>query len=130
MGLQAAKMYKLYSEQEMTQTKVDVVDAVVKSYYMVLINEVRFERLKSNEERLLQLLDETKLDDLQFICNITNYRPCHNIQIKSNDISLQIRVGDFIWDYGDCYGRNTSLLRSIDLSDRVFPKWKKDLNIC
>ncbi len=60
VGLQAAKMYKLYSEQEFTQTKVDVVDAVIKSYYMVLINKVRYDRLKSNEERLSQLLNETE----------------------------------------------------------------------
>lgn len=61
VGLQAARMYKLYSEQERIQTNVDVVEAITKSYYMVLINEVRAERIESNLDRIKELLDQTEL---------------------------------------------------------------------
>ncbi len=61
VGLQAAKMYKLYSEQERTLTKIDVVDMVTKSYYLVLINKIRYDRIISNQERLKKLLDETEI---------------------------------------------------------------------
>jgi hypothetical protein len=101
-------------------------------YYTDMYKKLKFEYPSTQKMYtwcIKQLLKETKLEDLQFICNITNFKPCHNILIEATDISLQIRVKDFVWDYGHCYGRNASLLKSIDLSDRIFPKWKKDLNI-
>lgn len=88
VGLQAAKMYKLYSEQEMVQTKVDVIDAVTKAYYMVLINGVRLERLVSNEERLKKLLDDT---DIMYQNGFAEKIDVSRIRVSYNNIRAQTK---------------------------------------
>ncbi len=88
VGLQAAKMYKLYSEQEMIQTKIDVIDAVTKSYYMVLINKVRYDRLQANEERLKVLLDET---DALYQSGFAEKIDVSRIRVSFNNIQAQTR---------------------------------------
>jgi outer membrane protein TolC len=106
VGLQAAKMYKLYSEQEYTQSKINVVDAVTKSYYLVLINEVRFERIKSNSSRLEELLKNTqamyesgfaeKIDVNRIQVNYNNLKAQENQMERLNKVSkmmLKMQIG-------------------------------------
>lgn len=100
VGLQAARMYKLYSEQELVMTKVDVVDAVVKSYYMVLINKVRYDRLKSNEERLTKLLSETEaLYKQGFAEKIDVSRiqvSFNNLKAQTNQMERLIQLSEYL----------------------------------
>lgn len=61
VGLQAAKTYMQLAEKEQIKTKTDVVEAVTKGYYNVLVNKERYTLLEKNEVRLKSMLDETKL---------------------------------------------------------------------
>ncbi|QNL22539.1 TolC family protein [Hyphobacterium sp. CCMP332] len=109
VGLQAAKMYKLYSEQELTQTKIDVIDAVTKSYYMVLINKVRYERLKGNEERLAQLLNETEA-------------------LYKNGFAEKIDVSRIQVSYNNILAQSKQMKRLIELSEYML-KMQMGLNV-
>lgn len=109
VGLQAAKMYKLYSEQEMTQTKIDVIDAVIKSYYLVLINKVRFERLTANEERLQLLLDETDA-------------------LYKNGFAEKIDVSRIMVSFNNIQAQTKQMKRLIELSEYML-KLRMGLNV-
>lgn len=60
IGLKAAKTYKELSQKSLTQSKIDVTEAVTKAYYSVLVNSDRLELLNINIGRLDTLLRETR----------------------------------------------------------------------
>jgi len=60
VGLKAAKTYKELSTKNHIKTKIDVVEAVSKAYYAVLVNRLTLELIEINFGRLDTLLQETK----------------------------------------------------------------------
>jgi hypothetical protein len=85
-------------------------------------------------KELFEIVDP---NDFKFTYNITNYKPCHNILIElpSKDgnyrptFDLQIRVDDFPYNEGPCYGRNTTAVNTVNLHDENFEKYCKSLKI-
>ncbi len=59
VGIEASKTFKELSVKENERTKVEVVEAVTKSYYNVLINQAQLYLLGQNFSRLDTLLRET-----------------------------------------------------------------------
>lgn len=84
-------------------------------------------------------LEKYDINDIKFKYNSTNYKPCNNISIEFSDSAddkynneiFQIRQSNILYDYGGhrCYGRNVSLLKTVDLTDEIFDKFFKTLNI-
>ncbi len=60
VGLEAAKTYKELSTKKHIKSKIDVVEAVSKAYYAVLVNKLTLELVEKNYGRLDTLLQETK----------------------------------------------------------------------
>ncbi len=60
VGLQAARAYRDLSSKEFVKTRIDIVEAVYRAYYLVLINREKIKALESNIERLESLLEETE----------------------------------------------------------------------
>jgi outer membrane protein len=60
VGLDAARTFQELSTKEHIQTKIDVVEAVTKAYYNVLVNKLTLELVEKNYGRLDTLLNETK----------------------------------------------------------------------
>ncbi len=60
VGLDAAKTYKELSTKSHIKSKIDVVEAVSKAYYGVLVNRLTIELVEKNYHRLDTLLQETK----------------------------------------------------------------------
>ncbi len=61
VGLRAARTFKELSEKNHIKSKIDVVDAISKAYYMAVVSEDRYALLKSNLGRYDTLLTETTL---------------------------------------------------------------------
>lgn len=61
VGLQAAKTYTELSRKDHIKTKIDVVEAVSKAYYMVLVNKERMNLVRTNYKRLDTLLRDTRI---------------------------------------------------------------------
>ncbi len=61
VGLEAARTYQQLSTKEHIKTKIDVVEAVSKAYYNVLVNKLTLELVEKNYGRLDTLLKETKI---------------------------------------------------------------------
>lgn len=61
VGLQASRTYKELSTKEHIKTQIDVVEAVSKAYYNVMVNEERIDLLEANLSRIDTLLRETRL---------------------------------------------------------------------
>lgn len=61
VGLQAAKALKDLTDKEYVQSEIDVIDAVSKAYYLVLVSRENLELIGRNYERIKTLYDETSL---------------------------------------------------------------------
>lgn len=87
VGLQAAKTYRELSSKEHIKTQIDVVEAVSKAYYNVLVNEERLTLLDVNLSRLDSLLRDTKgLMEAGFAEKIDVSR----IQVQYNNLKVQL----------------------------------------
>ncbi len=60
LGLKAAKTYTELSNKVLIQTKVEVVSAISKAYYSVLVNQERLGLLQQNVARIDTLLRQTR----------------------------------------------------------------------
>lgn len=60
VGLEAAKTFQELSTKEHIKTKIDVIEAVTKAYYNVLVSKLTLELVEKNYGRLDTLLNETK----------------------------------------------------------------------
>ena len=61
VGLRAARTFKELSEKDHIKSKIDVVDAVTKAYYVTLVSQDRYDLLKVTLRRYDTLLDETSV---------------------------------------------------------------------
>lgn len=61
VGLKAARTFKELSEKDHIKSKIDVIDAVTKAYYLAIVSEDRHELLKTNLSRYDTLLYETSI---------------------------------------------------------------------
>jgi outer membrane protein TolC len=61
IGLQASATYKELSQKALKQTKIDIVEAVSKAFYAVLVNKERYQLVENNFARTDTLLYETKI---------------------------------------------------------------------
>ena len=100
VGLQAARAYKDLSSKQFVETRIDVVEAVYKSYYLVLVNREKIKALESNIERLETLLNETeamhkagfaeKIDVTRIRVNYNNLVASKAVQERGLAISEQL----------------------------------------
>ena len=59
VGLQAARALRELTDTEYIKTEIDVIDAVSKAYYLVLVSQENLELLSTNYNRLNKLYQET-----------------------------------------------------------------------
>lgn len=59
VGLQAAKALEDLTDREYIQSEIDVIDAVSKAYYLVLVSQENLELITTNYNRLSKLYNET-----------------------------------------------------------------------
>ncbi len=87
VGLEAAKTYKELSTKNHIKSKIDVVEAVSKAYYTVLVNRLTLELIEKNYGRLDTLLQETKdMYESGFAEKIDVSR----IQVQFNNIKVNL----------------------------------------
>jgi outer membrane protein TolC len=60
VGLKASQVYTELSRQDLVSTKTDLVIAIKKAYYSVLVNQERLALVEKNYQRLDSLLAQTK----------------------------------------------------------------------
>lgn len=60
VGLKASQVYTELSRQDLVSTKTDLVVAIKKAYYSVLVNKERLDLVNKNYQRLDSLLSQTR----------------------------------------------------------------------
>lgn len=60
VGLQASRAYQDLSRKQTNQTKIEIVVAVSKAYYNVLVSKEQLSLINNNVDRLKKLKDDTK----------------------------------------------------------------------
>lgn len=61
VGVKASKVYQELSTKDHIKSKIDVTEAVSKAYFSVLVNQMSYESILSNYQRLDSLLQETEI---------------------------------------------------------------------
>jgi len=85
VGLQAAKTYQQLSTKAHIKTKIDVVEAVSKAYYNVLVNKLTLELVEKNYGRLDTLLSDTKA---MYESGFAERIDVGRVQIQYNNIKI------------------------------------------
>lgn len=88
LGLRAASTYTQLSEKQITQSKIEVAEAVSKAYYSLLINKERIELLKQNYNRIDTVYQQTKaLYENGFAERIDADR----LKVSANNLKMEIQ---------------------------------------
>lgn len=87
IGIQASKTYVELSTREHIKTTVDVVEAVSKAYYTVLVNEIGINLLEANRSRLDSLLQDTKV---MFENGFAEKIDVNRTQVEYNNVDTQL----------------------------------------
>lgn len=61
VGLKASKVYQELSTKEHIKSKIDVIESVTKAYYTVMVNQLTYETVLANYQRLDSLMQDTKV---------------------------------------------------------------------
>ena len=100
VGLEAARTFRELSSKDHIKSKIDLIEAISKAYYNVLINEERLDLVEKNYLRIDTLLFETKkmyengfaekidVDRIQVSYN--NLKVERNRLRKLNDVSVKL----------------------------------------
>lgn len=83
VGLRASRVYTDLSRQDLVKTKTDLVVAIKKAYYSVLVNKERLALVEKNYQRLDSLLSQTKV---MFNNGFSEKIDVSRIQVQFNNI--------------------------------------------
>lgn len=86
VGLRAANTYKELAEKDYQRTKIDVVEAITKAYYGVMVNEERLELIDVNLNRLDSLMRET---EILFQNGFASRLDVNRLKVSINNLSAQ-----------------------------------------
>jgi outer membrane protein TolC len=84
VGVKASKTYQELSAKDHIKSKVDVTEAVTKAYYSVLVNEMLYESVLSNFQRLDSLLRETEIMYKNGFAELLEY---NRLKVEYNNIN-------------------------------------------
>jgi len=87
VGMNASKTYVELSSREHVQTMIDVVEAVTKAYYTVLVNEIGINLLEANHSRLDSLLRDTRA---MFENGFAEKIDVNRTQVEYNNVNTQL----------------------------------------
>lgn len=89
VGLKAAKTYTELSRKDLIQTEVDLLAAIKKAYYSVLVYQERDALVQKNYQRLDSLLRETRL---MYEGGFAEKIDVSRVQVQFNNISQAIKT--------------------------------------
>ncbi|TRX49191.1 TolC family protein [Fulvivirga sp. M361] len=87
VGLQAARTFRELSSKDHIKTQIDVVEAVSKAYYNVLVTKEQYDLLEVNFSRLDTLLRETKA---RFETGFVEKIDVSRIQVEYNNTKVRL----------------------------------------
>lgn len=87
VGLNAARKFEERTVKEATLTKIDVIEAVQKAYYAVLVNDLTLELIEKNYGRLDTLLIETKIMNENGFAELIDV---NRVQVQYNNIKMEL----------------------------------------
>lgn len=84
VGLKASKTYTELAKRDFIKTETDVVEAIKKAYYSVLVNKERADLVVKNFQRLDSLLKQTRI---QYENGFVEKIDVNRIQVQYNNIA-------------------------------------------
>jgi outer membrane protein len=83
VGLKASKTYTELSRKDLIKSETDMVEAIKKAYYSVLVNKERADLVETNYQRLDSLLAQTKA---QYESGFAEKIDVNRVQVQYNNI--------------------------------------------
>jgi outer membrane protein len=121
VGLQAARTYRELSIKQHTKSEIDIVEAVSKAYYGVLINRERMELLDKNFGRMDTLLRETQAMHANgFVEKIDVDRlrvAFNNLSVERNKLRQYLDISEKLLKFQMGMDLNTSVVLSNTLTE-------------
>jgi outer membrane protein len=84
VGVKAAKTYQQLSYKDHIKSKIDVTESVTKAYYSVLVNEMLFDAVISNYQRLDSLVRDT---EIRYQNGFAELLELNRLKVEFNNIS-------------------------------------------
>jgi outer membrane protein len=88
VGLKAAKTYTELSKRELVKTETDLVEAIKKAYYSVLVNRERHDLVIKNYQRLDSLFRQTRI---MYENGFAEKIDVNRVQVQFNNISQAVK---------------------------------------
>lgn len=88
VGLKAAKVYTELSKQNITKTKIDVVESVTKAYYATLVAQERLKLLQINKDQIDALFSDMKV---MYENGLTDKLELQRLQVSQNNLNTEIQ---------------------------------------
>ena len=95
VGLNASRTFVELSTKELTQSVIEVVEAVSKAYYTVLVNEIGIGLIEANYNRLDSLLKETTI---MYENGFVEKIDVNRTKVEFNNISTQLLTAQRMLD--------------------------------
>ena len=124
VGLEAARTFQELSSKDHIKAKIDVVEAVTKAYYNVLVNKLTLELIEKNYGRLDTLLNETKaMYESGFAERIDVSRvqvQYNNIKVNKNNTVKMVAIAESLLKFQMGMSIETPLTLTDELSLEMF----------
>lgn len=91
VGLKAAKTYTELSKRDLISTEIDLIAAIKKAYYSVLVNQERHALVLKNYERLDSLLQQTKI---MYENGFAEKIDVSRVQVQYNNIAQTLKSSE------------------------------------
>ncbi|MEQ6119565.1 TolC family protein [Reichenbachiella sp. MALMAid0571] len=119
VGLQAARIYTELSRKAHIKTTIDVVEAVTKAYYTVLINREMAELVTKNYTRLDSLLTDTKImyqNGFVEQIDVDRIKVEHNnVKVEKDHLDKMLRISESLFKFQAGFDLNAQ----IELTDKI-----------
>ncbi|UII29424.1 TolC family protein [Fulvivirga maritima] len=119
VGLQASKTYKELSTKEYIKTEIDVVEAISKAYYNVLVSEERLALIKTNYSRVDTMLYETSV---MLENGFAERIDVSRLKVQHNNLKVELENTEKLLDLSRDmlkFQMGMSLAQPIELTDKL-----------
>ena len=131
VGLKAARTYTELSRKDQVKSEIDVIEAVSKAYYLLLVNEEQVELLNKNYNRLDSLLRDTKaLNKYGFAEKIEVNRvqvQFNNVKVERDNIKEFVSLSKALLKFQMGYPQREELEISESIDDLIFESVSNDI---
>ena len=119
VGVKASKTYQQLAIKDHIKSKIDVAENVTKAYYSVLVNQMQYETVIANFQRLDSLLNETEIMYQNGFAELLEY---NRLKVEYNNIKTNLSNSERAVDISKSllkYQMGMPMTENIEIADKL-----------